>query len=264
MDPPHAGDAVAVRDRSVVPWVAAGLVVAVAATAGAWWVLGGRTGDAGSVAAVPPSTGTVTDPNAPADDATDEATPTEEAPPIAPIADDSTSDSEFAARVRPARPHRPPTPLHPLPEGADESFRVPEWMSELGPITRNARGDELRAVARRNLRSRRYDRALTWFRRSWWFEESAATASGIAETFLALGSSADALAWAQRAVELDADDVGSLVVLGDALRAEGRLGEARVAYEQVLEIRPGHREARRSLRRLRRLQRLHRRRGRAG
>lgn len=137
-------------------------------------------------------------------------------------------------------------------------------MSELGPITRERRSRELRAMGARNLRSRRYDRALTWFRRSWWFQESADTAAGIAETFLGLGDSAEALRWAQRAVELNADDADTLVILGDALRAEGREREARVSYEQALEIQPGHRDARSSLRRLRRLQRLERRRGRAG
>ena len=75
-------------------------------------------------------------------------------------------------------------------------------------------------------------------------ERNPHAAAGLAETHLASGNLREALHWAEQAISLRRRRAEYRLLLGDVLRADGKIDEARRAYRQALRYDPDDRDAR--------------------
>jgi Flp pilus assembly protein TadD len=129
---------------------------------------------------------------------------------------------------------------------------VPRSIARMSATRRGALGEKLERKAHRLIRRGRYERAEEIYRRALVYDpESSDVAYGVALALVRRNETVEALAWARRAARLDPSNPDPLVVLGDALRQSGDLSGARQAWERVLSVDSGNRDARRRLRRYR-------------
>jgi|GEM_PF-1729536 len=95
--------------------------------------------------------------------------------------------------------------------------------------------------AARHLKGGAVAQSEIFYRRAATFDpKNIAAATGMAQTYLALGHDAGAKAWADQALSLKADHGASQVVLADLLAKEGKNQEALVLYRKALETEPNN------------------------
>lgn len=129
----------------------------------------------------------------------------------------------------------------------DEAVEV--WLEhmKLGPRD-TAKIDKVAAkyvkLAERALKAADRAQAERLFRRAALLNQKLASASvGLARVLLEGEQTAASVAWAKRAVGIDAKNAAAHVALGDALEKAGKGDEARASYEKALEIDPQHERA---------------------
>jgi CheY-like chemotaxis protein len=196
------------RPRSRAP-LAIGIAAAVIVAAAVAWLTLGRGPDAGT--APPPPTAAP----APAP-----ATATAVPPPAAP--------PEPAAAAAPAPPQPAP------PAAAPAAPRPP-------PEVVHA---QLLASAERKYEAGNYGAAASDFRKAVELKESGRALVGLARALYDANRGADARRALERAVKVEPTYADAYLLLGEIHQAEGRVPEARAAYEQFLVLQPKGDQAR--------------------
>ena len=232
MRPPQPGDEdmPLPQRRSPLPLVAA-IVVVLAGGAAAAWKLGLLDGFLGRTA--PAATSPSATPSVPA-----ASSPSGQVPAPAPERAQAAPAGE-AARPAPADPSPPAEAAAPAPAPSP-----PEPKAARSPRDVDAEHRRLLASAERKYEAGRFQEAISEYRRAIALRSTAPAHVGYARALYDANRAADA----QREVETAISENGSYapawLLLGEIHQQQGRLTQARAAYERFLQLSPNGEQAR--------------------
>jgi CheY-like chemotaxis protein len=236
------------RPGSAAPLVAIAVLVLAVAGAGAWLLLGRRPAspppEPASAAVPARATAQVPAPMpVPATETTAAAAP---AAAPSPAADPGADPGASAA---PAAAPSAPVPQAPAPAPAPAAAPPPApAVAEAAPAAAPARrpddGARLLAAAERRYESGDFLGAIGDYRRALAARPSGPAHVGLARALYDANQSREALAQISAAIQLEPRYAPAYLLLGEIHQGEGRLPEARAAYERFLALEPRGEQAR--------------------